>query len=740
MRNIKKYYIYIFIVILSILFSVVVKEFGESNIEHMKVQLLSENKERNAANIKFIISEIDELRKYNDEITVKKIIHDQIDNLPIDDNRDIWIYEIINYDGGDDFAKIIVPQNISESENDLISSDNENSIVLDAVKNNGKVFLSYHYPIYSDESLELKHSYFELYQDYNWIIGCGILESNLFSNVNNLSRIQSKIIIIFSTLLVMFSIIICKIIYDRKKKEKETNQLKYEKIIADKKNEAKTEFLSTISHELRTPLNAIIGLNDLLFQSIGSPSQIQEYSNKISESSQILLSLINDVLDMSAIEKSKIKIAEENFNLYLLIHSVSNIYSNLAIKKGLDYEVIMDDDTTEFLIGDSYRIRQIILNLLSNAIKFTDEGQIRLKVIEEKNESNNVILNIIVSDTGCGMKKDMINRLFNQFEQADASVVRKYGGSGLGLSITKNLVENMKGTIEVESKYGEGSTFIVKLPLKIGADDFKIVDKTKIKQKVLIIGNSDKNNKIFKVILEDWSVNFEELMISNDSLDNFEDNIINFETFIITVDFSFNIDSFDLATIIKRIKPESIVILLIGYNYLAIQNNNKNNINIDYFIHKPIIKKDLYFKLTRIYINQTDENIAKMENFIKGKNVLIVDDNKINLLVASTLLKNFGLQVTVSQSGQESINLVKSSKAFDIIFMDIRMPEMDGLTATRKIREINKDIPIVALSANAFEEDVRKSMEAGMNYHLSKPIDKKTLLFVLYKYLKDEID
>jgi len=723
--------------------SIIAKEFSEISVENMKVQILNENEKRNEFTIKFLINEIDELRKHNDDGTVKTIIYNQLNNGDIVDNRYIWIDEVVDYNGGDNFAKVFVHQNLKQIENTYRSTSFEDKygnrpleMALEGVKENGSISYSYYFPTYDDKKIEFKYSYVELYQDYNWMIGCGIPESDLFNDIDAAAKVQSRIIIALSLLIVSVAVLMCIRIYDRKKKDEEAKKLKYEKISADAKSEAKTEFLSTISHELRTPLNAIMGLNDLLAQSIGNETQVKDYSNKIAESSQMLLSLINDVLDMSAIEKGKIKIAQDRFNIKTLVHGVTDIYYNLAVKKDLDFEVVADDLPHEMLIGDSYRIRQMILNLLSNALKFTDKGKLVLSVKEEKIRDYKLLLHITVEDTGCGIKPDALHRLFEQFEQEDASVVRKYGGSGLGLSITKHLTECMNGSIHVESDYGKGSSFTITIPLTIGVDDFKTVDQSKIGQKVLIIGNNNKHNQIFKDILSGWNVQYAETKVTLSSLDKFEEGLVNFKSFIIDEKLIPNLDGIELSKRIRKIKPTSIIIMMTGHNVIEIRKNNELDMN--YLIQRPIIKKDLYTKLTKSFCEQNDGSKIKMVSSIKGKRVLLVDDNKINLLVASNLLKSFGLHVTVAQDGQNAVNLVKSSDLFDIILMDVRMPIMDGLSATKRIREFNTDLPIIALSANAFAADIKKSKEAGMNYHISKPIDKDNLLSILYKFIGDD--
>jgi signal transduction histidine kinase/CheY-like chemotaxis protein len=745
MKFIKENFIYLTICVISIFLCLFIREINGSISLDRRVDKMESSSATNQANVQFIIDEIGVLRKYNDDEIVKQIIHDQIDNQKVINNRYMWINEVVNWEGGEDFAIRFVNQNLMEDEGSFLDTSYTDLVgdfpylkQLEGVKENSELFYSYYFKNYDDDyKVDLKHSYVKLYDDYNWIIGCGIPDADLYRKLNSDEALHDKIALIGELSILIIAFILCLTIYERKKRLQEATQLRIGKSSANAKSEAKTEFLSTVSHELRTPLNAIIGLNELLSQNMDDKIQVMEYSRKIDESSHMLLSLINDVLDMAAIEKGQLKIANEEFNVNTLIHSVSDIYFNLAEKKNLKFELEVDDIKKELLLGDSYRIRQIILNLLSNSLKFTKKGKLSLSVKEEFNEDFNedsVVLNIVVTDTGCGMKEETIARLFEQFEQADASVVRQYGGSGLGLSITKHLVDAMNGSIQVKSYVDNGTVFNVKLPLAASKNKF-LATFYENKHRIMIIGSNKENAKQLTIIFDEWNIKYDIIESSENAISLLNNNKKYYNSFIIDYeDKSF--DSIELSKKIRQIKTDSTIVMITGYNVIEVRKRDIGD--VDYLIQKPFIKEELFKKLSCTYCSKLTEVNKFDSSKLNGLSILLVDDNSINLLVASNLLKSVGIKVTTAENGQNAVSFVKANPFFDLVLMDIRMPIMDGLTATRRIRKFNSDIPIIALSANAFADDIKKSKEAGMNYHISKPIDKIQLYKIIMEYVVDK--
>jgi len=459
-----------------------------------------------------------------------------------------------------------------------------------------------------------------------------------------------------------------------------------------------------------------------------------DFSYKIDESSKILLALINDVLDMSAIEKGKLKLANEDFNLKNLIHSVSDTYYNLAKKKGLDFKVLLDIVHEEELIGDQYRIRQIIFNLLSNGLKFTEKGSLTLTVKEKRIDKETTNLVLEVQDTGCGMEKNTISRVFEQFEQADASVVSKHGGSGLGLAITKQLVSAMNGIIDVESELTIGSKFSVTIPLTISENKKKLSVPFDNQTAMIVDGDEDTINDLSN-IFNLWNIKNKGFTSSLKALEYIKKNPNEFSIYLFDLKMP-DLNGFKLAQRVRAVNKKDVVIMVANYDLDELRS--QNNHCATSFIQKPIFKSELYNhiinKVTKVEIVSNNLELVRYDGF----KILSVEDNDINQLIIQNLLKKVGIEIFIASNGVEAVDFMKTNDEkdnIDIILMDVRMPEMDGLTATIKIREFNKNIPIIALSANAFDKDVRKSLEAGMNAHLSKPLDKILFYEILKEYL-----
>jgi signal transduction histidine kinase/DNA-binding response OmpR family regulator len=713
----------------------------ETNYANLKVNLEKEANTKVYKKVNSMILKIDTYRKYSDEESVKKIVHDTLVHNSEDGNEYIWINEVINWDGGDNYAFRFVNPNFPETEEEMIST----TLVdipkrhpyleeLDGIKKDGEIYYQFYFKNYLNDDVEIKYSFAKLYKDFNWIIGCGIPESDLFADATFTYKKERQILYLFYIIVTILDVFVCFIIYSQKKKREVYNRAKMVELKANSKIEAKTEFFSTLSHELRAPLNAIIGLNDLLRENIKNEQTAINFSYKIDESSKLLLTLINDVLDMSAIEKGKLKLANEDFDLKSLIYSISDIYYNLSKKKGLSFKVILNDIDDEQLIGDQYRIRQIVFNLLSNGLKFTDKGSLILTVKEERIDDKTTNLILSVQDTGCGIKKDTISRLFEQFEQADASVVSKHGGSGLGLSISKQLVTAMKGTINVESEVAVGSQFSVTLPLAISCKKNEVRESLNNHSAIIVDNDEDTMNELLK-IFDVWNVKNKGFKSSLKALEYIKENPTEFSLYLF--DFKMpNLNGFELAQRIRAINKEDVNIIVSNYdlNELRVQNNH----SVTSFIQKPIFKSELYDHIINRFTKDAFVNTNQKQLNYRGFKILSVEDNGINQLIIRNILEKVGIEIFVASNGLQAIDFMKTNEErnnIDIIFMDVRMPGMDGLTATKKIREFNKNIPIIALSANAFDIDVKKSLDAGMNAHLSKPLDKVRLFEILKEYL-----
>jgi signal transduction histidine kinase/DNA-binding response OmpR family regulator len=539
----------------------------------------------------------------------------------------------------------------------------------------------------------------------------------------------------------------------RKEKALNLSNQKYEKA-----NRAKTDFLAAMSHDLRTPMNAIIGLTELSKSNLTNIKDLELYIDKIDISAKYLLGLINDILDISAIEDGKLIIIEEPFSLKELTHEVTSMYHVSSEQNNINFSSSIDNVLFEMLIGDYYRMKQIITNLLSNAFKFTQEGgNVELILKETSIDKETTELTIIVKDTGIGISEEIQNKIFNKFVQADSGTLRKFGGSGLGLSIVKNLVELMHGRIELDSKIAVGSTFKIHIPLKVSNKGFncqKFLENNPYdKHRILVIDEDKQFNTFMKKIIKQIDV---ENSCTSDlpaALEEIKKSIKHNKAYdIIFIDYKI-MNSYDwnvIKFIGQAYKNQPHNIVLTGYDKTYLKSNIKNNY-INYYIKKPIFLSSFNFIFNKIEKRQKVNNINSLQKISKvklsGLRILLVEDNEINQLVGQKILEAYGCEIFIANNGKIGYQtfLDKGENYFDIILMDIRMPIMDGYKATTLIRnqdsEYAKLIPIYAMTANVMKDDIEKSLSLKMNGHIAKPIDSNQLYDVLYNvWIKKNTD
>lgn len=504
--------------------------------------------------------------------------------------------------------------------------------------------------------------------------------------------------------------------------EKLTNALNS----AKEANIAKRNFLSNMSHEIRTPMNAIFGITTLAKRNLNNEELLLDYLNKIEDSSNYLLKLINDVLDMAKIESQKITINKDKFNFKDLLDQLTNIFITNCNENNQKFNIIYRGVLSQYLIGDYLRISQILINLLSNASKFTPNGgSISLRVSEEKiNESLSNIY-FVVTDSGIGISEDFVKNIFMPFEQ-EKRIDGNINGTGLGLAIAYNLITAMGGTISVSSKKDKGSTFFVTLPLETINEP--VITNNNLN--VLIISDDINRNHIIKTI--------DILNINSDYINYKKYSEINKNYDYVLVDIDVSHSLIDVAREIKKANNCK-VILLSSFNEQSV-SNTVNMINADGYIMKPLFPSSIRRVLVE---SKIDSSPKKEEDYdFTGKRVLYADDNELNLQIGANILELSNISVDTASNGYIAFSkfIEQGENYYDIILLDIHMPIMDGIECTKNIRNSNHpnalNIPIIAMTADTFSDDVSRFLEAGMNDHIGKPINYKKLFEILNKYIK----
>ncbi len=584
------------------------------------------------------------------------------------------------------------------------------------------------------------------------------LESIIFNASNKFDVFTSEaknyrnfVIIMSNTLVasVMLSIFIYLFILNKKEKEQKRlmEDMKLALAASQTANAAKSQFLSNMSHDIRTPMNAIIGMNAIAGTNIDNPLHVKDCLDKISSSSKILLSLINNVLDMSKIESGKIIINEEVFNLSELFQSVINVVQPQIKAKKQSLKITISGVENEEILGDSLRLHQILINLISNAIKFTPvQGEIKIKLLQESSVySEYVNYTFIVSDNGIGMSENFVKNVFNPFEREKTSTVSKIEGTGLGLAIAKNTVEMMGGQITVDSQLGMGSTFTVTIPFKTMNNDSKENNEILRDLRVLVVDDEQEVCENTVAILKDIGMKGEWVLRSNEAIERVMKNhktSLNYHAVIIDWKMP-EMNGVETARQIQKIVgKDTPIIILTAYDWSEIEDEAREA-GVSAFLEKPLFKSRLKNTMINIFQeNKADKKTKAANSYEKNGRILIVEDNEINIEIIGTILESFGIETEVATDGQQAVEIIKSipEDYFDLILMDIQMPVMDGYIATSEIRSFEeknsrKYIPIIALSANAFADDIAKAKMVKIDDYLIKPINIDRLKRILDKYL-----
>ena len=518
---------------------------------------------------------------------------------------------------------------------------------------------------------------------------------------------------------------------------------------AEQANKAKTAFLSNMSHEIRTPLNAIIGLDNIALNDPETPEKTKEYLRKIGSSADHLLYLINDILDMSRIESGRMILNNEEFSFPDLLQAINTMFSGQAVDKGLDYHCHINGEVDDYYIGDSMKLRQVLINILGNAVKFTPAGgSVSLQVERKAQYNGKSTLCFVITDTGIGISEEYLPHIFDAFSQEDSSTTNKYGSSGLGLAITKRIVEMMNDDIQVESEKGKGSVFTVTVTLtdstRTGTND--IDDIHPADMSVLIVDDDPIACQHAELVLEKAGIASETAASGAEAVEMVQLRQARMEPYnLILVDWKMpEMDGVETTRRIRTIVGnESAIIILTAYRWDDILEEAVQA-GVDSFIPKPLFAAAVmeeFKSALRRKGSLAAQSAHKAE--LTGRRILLAEDVEINAEIISMLLESRDMEVDLAQNGKIAVDKFGAHEPgyYDAVLMDMRMPEMDGLEATRRIRAMDREdarcIPIIALTANAFDEDVQRSLQAGLNAHLSKPVQPEVLFETLESLIQN---
>ena len=570
--------------------------------------------------------------------------------------------------------------------------------------------------------------------------------------IYNLTKTSAHTAMVFiGTSLLLTFIIILLTVYSNLVERKHIKVLKTREhelqdalLLVQKANNAKKDFLSRISHEMRTPMNAIIGMTTIAGEHLDDRSRVEDCLAKIEFSSRHLLSLINDVLDMSKIDAGKLTINHELFQIEQLTKSVISIVYPQAKAQEKIFTCDVLGVKQESFIGDYMRVNQILLNLLSNALKFTPKGgTIHLKIRQMEKRNGKSFLQFIVSDTGTGMSEEFMKRLYLPFEQADTQISQKYGGTGLGMAITYNLVELLGGIIHVESKLGEGTTFSVELPFDSPQDVTQHKTWQLGTRRVLVVDDDGEACTHASLVLKQMGIIAQCAMSGYEAVRSvLEAHEADTGYDVCIIDWRMpDIDGLEVTRKIReKLGSEALMIVLLAYDWSEIEEEARQA-GVNAFIEKPLFESSLYNLLISMF--GTKPSPQEPEDWRKdytGSRFLLTEDNALNIEIATELLHMTGASIDSALNGQEVVEKFMSSPTgfYDAIFMDVQMPVMDGYTATRKIRASGhpdaETIPIIAMTANTFTEDIDAALASGMNGHIAKPVDVKALYQIIAKF------
>ena len=573
--------------------------------------------------------------------------------------------------------------------------------------------------------------------------------------------------ILFVVAIMMSAFVLCCILYyfNRRQQRKVAREREQERIRHNKQlkealhaaqlaSNAKTTFLSNMSHDIRTPMNAVIGFTALLTKEAEKPDKVREYTKKIMASGQHLLSLINDILEVSKIESGKVVLTEAEFSLNDLISSIDAIIRPMAAARSQEFHVDITDITHEYLLGDETRLNQILINLLSNAVKYTPEGgNIWLRIIGLKQRSRQFEhIRIEVEDDGYGMTQEYLKTIFDVFTRAENSTTNRVQGTGLGMAITKNIVELMGGTIEVFSEVDKGSLFRVDVELSISESraDRLFWEKSGV-SRILSVNANVQEMKNIQTFMDEMGITLDIALQAEEALDRIveaETETNEYQMILLDSD-TLEAGGVRLAEKIREaMSDQAFLLLTTTYDGDNIENMEElSRLRYTGVLTKPVFVSALKEKMIEIQKKESGDGVStekEEEGSLQGLNILAAEDNDINAEILSEILTMEGADCEIAENGRLVLERFEASEEgeFDAILMDVQMPVMNGYEATREIRALPRrdagEIPIIAMTANAFAEDEKEALKAGMNMHLAKPVDVALLKKAIHQLIQSD--
>ena len=534
----------------------------------------------------------------------------------------------------------------------------------------------------------------------------------------------------------------------QKKLEKQSKQLKEALKSAEQANQAKSDFLARMSHDIRTPMNAIMGMATIAKAHVDEHERILDCMEKINGASKLLLSLINEVLDMSKIESGRLILSEDEFNVGELLQDLVVMMQPEIKNKQQTLNIHVKNLRHENVKGDTQRIKQVLMNILSNTIKYTPEnGRITIEIYEKDPHNGIGNYQFVFEDNGRGMKPEFLDKIFEPFERASDDEIKRIQGTGLGMSISHKIIQMMGGDIKVESEYGKGSRFTIDMPLV--CRDQKPDDKIEVEGLEVLVVDDDKIACLnTSSCLQEIGINSECVYSGSEAIEKVrQHHLAEKEYFAVIIDLKMpQMNGIETTRQIRRFVGADVPIIILSAYDLEEYEAEAKEVKANGFITKPLYKSKL-LQVLRSFLDEGDQpepiRPFKLSNVdYSGKRILLVEDNELNREIAVEIIGSTGITIDTAINGLDAVHKVAQSEEgfYQIILMDIQMPIMDGYEATRQIRSLQRrdiaHMPIIAMTANAFSEDVTNAIKAGMNYHLAKPIDIGALMGILSKYLQ----